>query len=168
VLFRSGLILLSTLFITANRFVLNQETLALQSQYVITAVSLGQSIINEAKDKSFDKITKTGSINSPNLLTAPSSLGAESDEQFSLPDTISNFTYMSSRTYDDIDDYDGYCRTVNTVNAENYLVKAEIIYVSATCPDSISTVRTFCKRMTVTVTSPYISIPIILSYSFTY
>jgi hypothetical protein len=163
-----GFLLLSVLIISANSFILQNETLAIESQFVMAAESIGQSIINEAKVKSFDEKTVASRIFSPSNLTPVASLGPDAGEVFSKPDTISNNTYKSAKIYDDIDDYNGYTRIVNTTNVNGYLATVTVTYASPTYPDSASAVPTFCKKMTVTVTNTYISIPIILSYSFTY
>lgn len=163
-----GLVLLSTLIIAANRFILNQKTLALESEYVMTAISLGQSIINEAKEKSFDEVADTGKVYNPNQLTLFSSFGPDAGESIPLPDSLSNSTYLSALRYNDVDDYNGYSRRISTITADNYLATVSVTYASPTYPDSVLTTKTWCKKMTVTVTNPYITIPIRLSYSFTY
>ena len=109
-----GLVLLSTLIIAANRFILNQKTLALESEYVMTAISLGQSIINEAKEKSFDNIADTGKVYNVNQLTDFTHFGPDAGEAIPLPDSLTNSTYLSALKYNDIDDYNGYSRKVRT------------------------------------------------------
>lgn len=163
-----GLVLLSTLIIAANRFILNQKSLAMESEYVMTAISLGQSIINEAKEKSFDQVADTGKIYNPGGLTLFTSFGPDAGEAIPLPDSLSNSTFQSAIHYNDVDDYNGYTRLIRTNTADNYLATVEVTYASSTYPDSVVTNRTWCKKMTVTVTNPYITIPIRLSYAFTY
>lgn len=163
-----GLVLLTTLIIAANRFILNHKTLALESEYVMTAISLGQSIINEAKEKSFDQVSDTSKVVSINALTDFAHFSPDAGENIPLPDSLSNSTYQSALKYNDIDDYNGYTRRISTTTADDYLATVDVTYASPTYPDSVTTAKTWCKKMTVTVTSSYISIPVRLSYSFMY
>ena len=86
----------------------------------------------------------------------------------SNPDTATESGVAAFTKFDDLDDYNGYVRLVNTPRAENYRVEAAVSYASVTFPDSSKSTQTFCKKMTVTVTSPFFPQPVILTYAFTY
>ena len=64
-------------------------------------------------------------------------------------------------------DYHGYQKAVSLPHVENYSVSSTVEYVSESDPDVVSLTQTFCKRVTVQVTSPYISHPVNLSFVFT-
>ncbi len=148
-----ALAILSLLILTVNNNILNNDVSITESEIVITGVSLAQSLIDEIKTKSFDQVEISGTINSPNDLT--STLGPETGENISMPDTSSSQAFASLTTYNDIDDYNGYSRLVNTDIAENFMLNCQVEYVSVSNPNSVSGSRTYCKRITITVTSPF-------------
>lgn len=164
-----GVILLSTFVLYANGLLFDNARIASDNEYVITAIALGQSVIDEAKMKAFDENTVTGTVSSPGGLTNAYLLGREGGgEVVSIPDTAGVHGAASFATFDDIDDYDGYIRIVNTPRAENYRIATTVAYASETFPDSAKSVQTYCKKMTVTVTSAFFIQPVRLSYAFTY
>jgi hypothetical protein len=164
-----GVILFSTFVLYTNVLMFDNVKVSADNEFVITAISLAQSVIDEAKMKAFDENTVSGSVTSPSSLTPSNSLSSEgSGEAVSNPDTAQQNGSASLTKFDDIDDYNGYVRLVDTPRAENYRIETAVNYASETYPDSIKSSQTFCKKMTVTVTSPFIPQPIRLSYAFTY
>lgn len=164
-----GIVLLTTFVLYANGLMFDNTKIASDNEYVITAISLAQSVIDEAKTKGFDEATLLATVTSANDLTPVILMGADGpSETFATPDSIDSNHPHSIAQYDDVDDYHGYVRIVNTPRAEGFRVETAVEYVSETNPDSVSAVRTFCKRMQVTVTSPYMQHPVLLSYAFTY
>ncbi|MEJ2195754.1 MAG: hypothetical protein P8X73_12975, partial [Ignavibacteriaceae bacterium] len=87
-------------------------------------------------------------------LTAPASLGHSGAEVYP--------------NYNDIDDFNGYSRGVSAPHAENYEVSCVVQYVDGDNPDKVVNTQTFYKKVTVTVTSPYLRIPVQLSQIFTH
>ena len=154
--------------------------IAQQNEYYVAALSLAQAVLDEAKTKAFDEQTVTTKVLSSSVLTSPGSLGRESGaESVPNPDIVlSSGAYRSIVKFDDVDDYNNYRRLVNTPRAEGYRILVKVNYASETYPDSSRTARTFCKKMTVCVTSPYFPkmqkgstfIPdtLKISYAFTY
>lgn len=145
--------LIGLLILTTINGLSNNEITISESEFVITGVSLAQSLIDEIKTKAFDQVEITGTINSPNDLS--STLGPESGENISMPDTSGNQVFASLTIYNDVDDYNGYSRLVNTDIAENFLLTCQVQYVSVSNPENVSGSRTYCKRISVTVTSPF-------------
>jgi MSHA pilin protein MshD len=90
----------------------------------IRAAELGQSLMDEIMAKPYDETTPLGGV--PPCVTCTSSLGAEAGE--------------SRGNYDDVDDYDNYCRTsapyetvknaqdVTPDNFDNYQMNICVIY----------------------------------------
>jgi hypothetical protein len=161
-----GLILLGTFILYANGLLFDNARIAQNNEFVICAISLAQSVIDEAKTKSFDEATTTGSVSLTSALS--STLGREIGETLSTPDTVQGSIPVSASRFDDVDDYNGYVRVVNTARAENYNISTVVSYASETCPDSLKGFRTFCKKMDVTITSPFFSHPVQMSYAFVY
>jgi hypothetical protein len=164
-----ALVLFGTFLSSSNRLMTGNTQIATQNEYNLTALALAQSVIDEAKIKAFDEATVTTSVISPVFLTAPGSLRNDgSAESTPTPDTLASNGFASIRVFDDIDDYNGYTRRVNTPRADGYNISVSVGYASETYPDSAKSTQTYAKKMTVTVTSNYISQPLTLSYNFTY
>lgn len=164
-----GIVLLTTFVLYANGLMFDNSKIASDNEYVITAISLAQSVIDEAKTKAFDEATILATITSASNLTPVHLLGPDgTGESMATIDSVDGGHPRSMARFDDVDDYNGYVRVVNTPRAEGFRVQASVNYVSETNPDTPSAARTFCKRLQVTVTSPYVSQPVSLSYAFTY
>ena len=161
-----GLLLVSILILSGNELITANATVAEQGEIMLTAFSLAQSVIDEAKSKSFDEKTISGTATSVDSLST--TLGVEGGESITMPDVESESGFNSSTAYDDFDDYNGYSRTVNTPRTGGYTINVTVTYAVETNPDSSSVAKTFCKKMTVTITSPYYNTPISLSYATTY
>ncbi|MBI4536292.1 MAG: hypothetical protein HY708_08435 [Ignavibacteriae bacterium] len=163
-----GIMLLGAFMLAANSLMADNVRLAEENEYILTAIALAQSVLDEAKTKAFDAATVSGPVSSPSQLTGAGSLGPNSSEATPNPDTLFSTGYRSSTKFNDVDDYNNYNRLVNTPRAEGYRINVIVQYASTTYPDSIKSFTTFCKRMTLTVTSPYISTPVKLTYAFLY
>jgi hypothetical protein len=163
-----ALLMLGLFTLTANGLIAENERIADENEYYLTSLSIAQSIIEEAKSKSFDQATVSAPLDSLITLTLPGSLGPETGEFVPVPDSLTPNGYLSLTLFNDVDDYNGYVRVVNTPRAEGYSVTVHIDYASPTWPDSTLTTSSFCKRMTVTVTSPLVSQAISLQYAFIY
>ncbi|HEY6191644.1 MAG TPA: hypothetical protein VI215_04870 [Bacteroidota bacterium] len=171
-----ALIIFSTFLSSSNKLMIMNTQLAEQNEYYLTALSLGESLISEAKAKAFDQMTVTNPVTLTDSLS--SVLGTEGvSETIPSPDTLITSTPYTAATpgfrsgvkFNDVDDYNGYKRKVNTQRAEGYTLSAKVAYASPTYPDSIkSGVKTFCKTMTVVVKSPFIPDSVSLSYTFLY
>lgn len=163
-----SLVMLGLFMLSANGLISDNIHTAEENEYYLTALSLAQSVIDEAKTKSFDQVTVTSVVSSPSAFTTPAGLGPDTGESITGPDSASGGVYLSLSRFNDIDDYQGYIRLANTARADRYTVTAAVEYANALSPDSSSAVGTFCKKMTVTVTSPYLPGPVSLQYAFVY
>jgi len=171
-----ALVIFGTFLTSSNRLMTANTMLAEQNEYYISAVSLAQSVIDEAKTKAFDERTVGNHVYTMDSLTMVSALGPDVSEGFRNTDTLSTVApyspaapgFYSNYVYNDIDDYNYYHRLVNTPRAEGYSVMVTVKYVNEADPDAVLAVQTFCKRMTVSVASPYMPYTVKLSYLFTY
>ncbi len=175
ILYAIGALVLFGIFLsTSNQQLLVNTQVSEKSEYYITAVSLGQSMIDEAKSKAFDAKTVTAISVPRTALSA--TLGPETGESVHLPDTLTSIApytssqqgYLSAVTYNDIDDYNGYSRLVNTQRTEGYKILTTVRYVSETNPAVTSLLQTYAKRFDVSVTSPYLADTVKLTYVYTY
>lgn len=167
-----GAILLFGVFLkTSNQLMIGNNQIASTNEYYVSALAIGQSIIDEAKTKAFDEQTigLTSPLAAANLLTAVNALTTETGaESVPSPDTLNTTGWASATKFDDVDDYNGYTRKANTSRAEGYYASATVLYVNETDPKTASGARTFCKRMDVKVWSKYVPDTLKLSYAFTY
>lgn len=149
----AALVFLSLISIQFNRTALNTQTAEIENKVYLTAFSLADDMIEEIKVKGFDEATVPFPTNVTTNLTPLAAFGPDAGE-----------TYGS---YDDVDDYNGYNKLVSAPHAEDYYVSVGVKYVKGDEPDSDSSVQTFYKKVTVTVSSPYTGNPIKLSFIFT-
>ncbi len=169
-----AIVLLSIFVLSSNTVILNNDEIIQNNEFAITAISIGQSLIDEAKLKEFDKISNLDDVSK---CTNANELGPELGEKINFIDKY-NYAikgFASDTCFHDFDDYNGYNRIVNTPRLGNYRVKVEVKYADEINPDPsndpTSGTKTFCKRMEVYVwNTPYIDSlkPIKLYYAMTY
>lgn len=155
---REMMLVLAALFffsmtsLSVNRFCISNNEVMMKSEFDYYAISLAQSIIEEAKTRHFDVAVESGpATNPPNDFTYPG--GPRYDEHYP------NFS--------DVDDYNGLTKTINTSRV-NYTINVTVGYVQETNLNTIVSFKTFHKKMTVTVSSPYITSNVVLSHVFSY
>ena len=147
--------LLALISLRFDTSVIETKQTEIDNKDYLTAFSLADDLIEEIKQKAFDEQTVEWRAIETDELTPPSAFGPVDPGESSV------------NTFDDIDDYDGYQKVVSLPHVENYSVTSTIDYVSASDPDEESLVQTYFKRVTVRVTSPYLSHQVRLSFVFT-
>ena len=150
--------LLALISMRFNATLLENRTTEIENKVYLTAFSLADDLIEEIKQKAFDEQTVVFRTIRTEELTAAVNFA---------PDVRDAGESEIKSTWDDIDDYNGFVKQVSTPHVENYSVSSSIEYVSANDQDVTSNVQTFFKRVTVNVTSPYLSHPVQLSFVFT-
>ena len=148
-----ALLLFSLISMRFNSTLLENSTVETENKVYLTAFSLADDLIEEIKQKAFDAATVKFPTTNPEDLTPANSLGPGGWEVYP--------------NYNDIDDFNGYIRPVSAPHAENYSVTCEVCYVDVDNPDLKVMTQTFYKRVRVTITSPYMRSPIVLSMLFT-
>lgn len=147
-----ALVLLSLSSFRFNNSVLENSTAQIENKVSLTAFSLADDMIETIKQRSFDEATiefPTGLAN----LTSPDHLQAETGETYS--------------TFDDIDDYNNYSKTVSAPHAENYHIWCKVNYVDGNNPNNEIGTKSYYKKVTVYVSSPYMKDDINISFIFT-
>jgi hypothetical protein len=164
-----GAVVLFSLFaITINKsMVINTES-TVESEIEYNAIAVAQSIIDQARQRAFDEVMvaknvlelSTRSQTLLNSFTAPVSLGPEASEVYPQ--------------YDDFDDF----KLTNfqmTTEYGNYTVNSTISYVNVSYNSttgvydvSNSAIRTYHKRLLVSVTHPSLPNPVSLEYIKTF
>lgn len=164
-----GLIIFSIFSLITNSSIVNNKNLSMESEFVITAASLAQSVIEEAKSKSFDQQTVIDTVTVLESLSSVSGVEGLEGSQVSLPDIMSDNKFKSASFYNDVDDYNGYKRVIDLPNSCPYTISVQVNYVSSTPPYTTNVInRTWLKKMTVIVESPFITIPVVYDYVFSY
>lgn len=147
------MLLVSLVSLRFNSLVLQTSTAEVENKVYLTAFSLADDMLEEIKNRSFDETTIKFPTNSVASLTPADKLGPEAGESIS--------------TYDDIDDFNNYSKTVSAPHAENYSVICKVFYVLENAPDTKSGTQTFYKKAEVTVSSPYMRNSVKLGFIFT-
>lgn len=163
----AGLIVLVTIaVINANRLVINSQTTKMEAQARLEASDIAMEIITEARLRKYDEYADTVFYQATSAFTHYSSLGPESGESFTLPDTL---PYRSPGRYDDYDDFNGYRRKVSTTTLTGYNVWCKVYYATQTYPDKLTTSKTYVKTLEVYVSHPlYLQDTLRISMTKTY
>lgn len=142
-----ALTILASVTISANKLILNETDVVQGSEAIITGTAIGQAMLEEITVKYFDQnVLPPLSTDTAGAFTPPDQLGPDTSDVAGV-DT----------TYNDIDDYNGYSDSVSTPRLGYFDRRCEVYYVNE-AGDS-STVRTFMKKIKVTVENPYLSTP---------
>lgn len=160
-----AIFLLSMVILTTNRGLITTNTTMVDNRYGILAVSLATSTIERATSKAFDQNTDTLAINTTNSLTNVSALGLDAGESRNFPDGFNDF-----------DDYNCYKTNpkVDTLKFEGTNRKivfntfCRVDYVDQNNPNTISSIRTWHKRMIVSVIATGMTDTIKLSSVYSY
>ena len=119
------------------------------------ATSLAESMLSEILCKSFDEETFGGSITTADELTAVASLGPDAGESLNTQ-------------FDDVDDYDGYTFTDTLSIIGNFEIEVDVYYVPVLDPETVSSVRTFCKKVDIFINNTYLLEELSISQITTY
>ncbi len=161
--------LLSLLALSINQTLLSTQTVGLEMEANLTALSIAQTLMDEITTQEFDERTTTGvKIYSTSEMTPIADLGQESGETsitwvdsayYNLSGTTAPYDnggilhdFKSKAYFDDIDDYNGYRRKAYDYRMGYFDISVVIQYVIEDTPDSISSVRTNQKRIHIAVT----------------
>lgn len=160
-----AIFLLSMVILTTNRGLITTNTTMIDNRYGILAVSLATSTIERATGKAFDQNTDTLAVNSISSLTNINALGIDAGES-------RNF----SEDFNDFDDYNCYKTTpkVDTLNFEGTNRKiifntfCKVDYVNPNSPNTISSQKTWHKRIIVSVIASGMTDTIKMSSVYSY
>jgi hypothetical protein len=118
-----------------------------ESLAITTGNTLAKSVMKEILTKRFDENAASGATDST-LFTAVNSMGCDAGESPTNPLSL-----------DDVDDYRAYAPTIAS-QVGPFRVQCSVYYVSAAQPDNPSAVRSFLKRIDVTVKNQYMPNPV--------
>lgn len=136
-----AIVLFGILGITLNRIMANAEETKIYSESILTANSLAQEVINEIKQKKFDKnVGDEITVNVSNL-TPLSQFGANNKP-------VSQFIA--------VEEYHNHKRTINSKRLGNFNVDVKISYVLDNDFTKPSSTQTRTKEILVNVTNKYL------------
>ena len=138
-----ALLLLSTVMLRVNSNNFSTETVRDEARFGVVATSIATSIIEQAKSFAFDANTDTNSVTSLSELTSVFNLGPDAGENSA-----------DIKTFNDFDDLDGYTEIDSTTQTAIFEISCSVNYVSKTNLMGISSVPTWHKKISVTVSSP--------------
>ncbi|HKB87927.1 MAG TPA: hypothetical protein VKD08_17245 [Ignavibacteriaceae bacterium] len=146
-----ALVIFSIISLLFNSSVLQNTTIEVEDKVYLTAFSLADDLVEEMKQKAFDERTVDFQAINKVQLTPYVSFGPDGTETWP--------------GYNDIDDYNGYKDTINTLPiAEGYVVQCDVNYCDAT--GSITINQDYYKKVTITVTSDYLRDPFQMYFIF--
>jgi len=139
--------------VSFNSAFLENSTAEIENKVYLTAFSLADDVVEEVKQKAFDESTATQlKVVALTSLTLPADFGPETGESWP--------------NFNDIDDYHGYSKSVSLPHAENYTVQCSVNYFDPANPSVPSSVRTFFKKIVITVSSPYMRSEVNIGFVF--
>lgn len=147
-------IIFSLILTTANRFMLTNTQRQVGTEVEISAVTLAQDLIEEAKLRPFDASTADGEI----PLQIPDDFTAAPFAQTTITDRS---------LIDTFEGFNGYTESIDT-GLGTYTIEAEVDYVTEADLNLVTTSRTRHKRLTVSITNPSLNSPITNQYTRTY
>lgn len=160
-----AMVLLSAVILTVNRGFLTTNVTMAENRVDILAVSLGNSIIEDATSMAFDEQTVGAAVSSPTSLTSSTLLGLDSGESSSNPSS-----------FDDFDDYNSYktnpkvdtIGVPGTTNKYTFKTYCKVDYVDPNNPDNITANKTYHKKIQLKIFSPGMSDTVRMSTVYSY
>lgn len=160
----AGMVLFSILVTNTNTSFVRNSTMMVESEIEYSAITIAQSIIDEARTKAFDEILVGGSnilgdpetiqpAQIPGSFTSANSLGPEAGEVYP--------------NFDDFDDFNNLNITRSTGYGD-FVISVSVFYVNPNNPTTNVGARTISKRIVVNVTNEFIPNGVTLNYIRTY
>ena len=147
----------STVQLSVNASIIQSFVVSVDSEASLDAISLGQTMIDEVAKKSYDEVTIDERIYDRTALTPVFSFGPDSGEVVSIPE---GEPYSANSVFDDVDDYSGYSRVVQTPRLGEFVISCNVYYLNEANQDQISGSQTWYKEIVVTVTNSHLAEPV--------
>lgn len=136
-----AMVILTLLTMTINNSVLNSSSVSAESEYTITGNGVLQGLVEEIRSKPFDVVLVSNPDAGVQDFTAPGGLGPMYGE------TYPNFN--------DLDDFNNQTITISTPRVGDYTARCTVAYVNPDAPETAVGYRTHSKRVSVTMTNPF-------------
>ena len=145
----AGMIFLSMLILNVHSSTTDKLIILYSNEAVIEATGIVQAVFEEIQTKAFDENTVSDAAKERNLLTPVLSLGKDSSE-------------VVYTDFDDIDDYNGLSITDTANVMGQFNLAVWVYYVDETSPYDSSGIRTYIKRVDISISNE--SLPTTLSF----
>jgi len=145
----AGMIFLSMLILNVHSSTTDKLIILYSNEAVIEATGIVQAVFEEIQTKAFDENTVSDAAKERNLLTPLGSLGKDSSE-------------VVYTDFDDIDDYNGLSITDTANVMGQFNLAVWVYYVDETSPYDSSGIRTYIKRVDISISNE--SLPTTLSF----
>jgi hypothetical protein len=146
-----AMIIFALVLTTANRFMLNNDTVRVSSEVEVRAVSIAQDIIEFSKTVPFDQAT------------AGNTVPDDVPDDFVNGNPISTTTATNRQNIDSFEEFNGYTETFNT-DLGDFELSAVIDYMNPADLTSTTSSRSRYKRISVTVANESMMNDVNLSY----
>ena len=146
-----AMIIFALVLTTANRFMLNNDTVRVSSEVEVRAVSIAQDVIEFSKTVPFDAATIGNTI--------PDNV----PDDFVSGNPVPNTTATTRQNIDSFEELNGYTETFNTDLGE-FELSAAVEYMNPADLTSTTTSRSIYKRISVTVANESMMNDVNLSY----
>jgi len=150
-----GTILLTVLILNFSRSDYNQSTASLNNEAIVTAISICQSMLEEIQTRAFDEATVSTFVTDPSELSNVVLMGKESGE-------------VDSTQFDDVDDFNGYLRTFTLPRLGDFDTSVDIYYIDEANPDNEVFVKTFTKRIDISITNAFLPDTLVINKIISY
>ena len=147
----AAMILLSVIILRVTNGFLNTGTILNEAKFGVLGVSLATSVIEEALGKAFDE--NTADSGTAYTLSDLSSIGKDGE------------TYPA---FDDFDDFHNLTITVDSIPSATFNIHCKVGYINPLTPDSYSGAKTWHKKISVQVTTPYSQDTVEMSTIYSY
>jgi hypothetical protein len=160
----AAMVLFSVMVMNSNRLFVRNATMMVESEIEYSAISIAQSIIDEARTKAFDEQTAGGSglMGDPDVL-APSSIPSG----FTAPATLGPEAGEVYPNFNDFDDFHN-LNIIRNTGYGDFTIQAEVFYVNPANPIVNIGARSIAKRLIVIVSNENLPNTVTLSYIKTY
>lgn len=148
-----ALVMVSVLALNANRRIVESDEEMYEAEAIDFAAGFAQGLLYEVSSKKFDELAVDSVLQDPSEFTSPYMFNPVYEGEM-LPTSPDTAWYKSISTFDDVDDYNGYTREVNTERIKGFIVKVEVYYVTGSDPEVPVYSQTYYKRVVVTVEHP--------------
>ncbi len=149
-----ALVLLSTLMLRINTNNLQTDTIRAEAQYSVLATSIITSIMEKAKSLAFDANTDSNTVTQPSKLTKAENLGPGFGETYD--------------TFNDFDDFNGYTKVDSTMPSAVFDISCEVFYIQKSNLKDKYNSRSWHKKITIQVSSPFMQDTIKQSTIYSY
>lgn len=170
------LVLLTIAVMSANKMIVDQDYNFYEQEAFKQGSVIGNAVLSEISRKKFDEVVDTSAYGYLSRSSFNTYLGPDGtiwdyiflQNEFNTYSSIStmmdrnaSIPYASLRYFDDIDDYNGYQRRVNTrlftgtVASQNaFTVLVTVYYVQESNPNNASSTPTYLKKVIASVFHP--------------